>query len=102
MKIHTTIYKMSLIKKSNLDLIKSLDLPASLQEMWGQKHVNTTKIQLVKYKCGKLYRTSSPDKLQDKNKVGGETSSLRLKDISTSWNKGLYLDPDRNLLYNFF
>ena len=40
MKVHTTIYKVFLIKKSNLDLIKSLDLiTTSLQEIRGQRNM---------------------------------------------------------------
>lgn len=39
MKVRTTTYKVFLIKKSNLDLIKSVDLTTSLQEIWGQRNV---------------------------------------------------------------
>lgn len=39
--IHTTT-KVFLVKKSNLDLIKSLDPTTSLQEIWGHRnHVKT-------------------------------------------------------------
>lgn len=77
-------YKVFLIKKSNLDLIKSLDLNTSLQEIWGQRNMlkqHHKGTYISKWKCGKFYRRnhllSSTDKLQDENKIGGETNSLK-------------------------
>lgn len=62
------------------------------------------RVQSAKWKCGKFYRTnhllSLADKLQGKNKVIGETSSLKeiWKIISSNSNRGLHLDPDLNKL----
>lgn len=61
------------------------------------------RVQSAKWKCGKVYRTnhllSLADKLQDKNKIRGETSSLKeIWKISSNSNRGLYLDPDLNKL----
>lgn len=83
MKVHNTAYKVFLIKKSKLDLIKFLGLTTSLQEIWGQRNMLKQHSEdiISKMEMWEILHDKPPTlqqiKLQDKNKIGGETSCLK-------------------------
>lgn len=80
MKVHTTAF---LIKKSKLDVIKFLGLTTSLQEIWGQRNMLKQHSEdiISKMEMWEILHDKPPTlqqiKLQDKNKIGGETSCLK-------------------------
>lgn len=83
MKVHTTAYKVFLIKGSNLDLIKFLGLTTSLQEIRGQRNMLKQHNEdiISKMEMWEILHDKLPPlqqiKLQDKKKIGGETSCLK-------------------------